>query len=226
MKIEASSAQAARAEAEGKLEEIDKRQRLGDIGPKKYARMRHEVLSRLGHRLIEAHLEGDEAVLAEHHFVEGHEAIPENVLRETAEIVVSLYATDRRLFRWRYQDKPSWKAGPVDNFAESLEWRFFFELHGIERRFQIRWSETAAGAVIAVVALLAWRHLEVTAPFLLGCGLLGFLHGLCWPTKRVVVASSISGEPGWEIGASGRGSGRELVKLINMKTAASRRGGP
>lgn len=219
MRIEGPQDGAHREEADRKLDELGRRHRLGDLSAKRYERLRHEVLVSLARGLIAPHLEPGETILLEHHWYEGHETAPASVLRESAQVAASLFATDRRLFRWRCADRASPDALPDPAFEETLEARGFDSLAGLERRLRVRWGETLAGALIAAAAAAFWGHLQVTAPFMLGFGVLALLHGLLWPTRTVAVTSRAPGEAGWGIGAPRRKSGRDLVAFLERKLA-------
>jgi hypothetical protein len=219
MRIEGPGNAAHREEADRKLEELGRRHRLGDLSAKKYERLRHEVLVGLARGLIAPQLEPGEKILLEHHWYEGHETAPVSVLRESAQVAESLFATDRRLFRWRCADKPTPDACTDPAFRETLEAKRFEALSGLERRLRVRWGEALAGTLMTAAAAVFWSHLQVTAPFMLGLGVLAFLHGLLWPTRTVTVTSRAYGEPGWSIGTPRRKSGRELVAFLERKLA-------
>ena len=219
MRIEGPEDGPHREETDRKLEELGRRHRLGDLSAKKHERLRHEAYTDLARRLIAPHLEPGETLLLEHHWYAGHETAPVSVLRESAQAAESLFATDRRLFRWRYADKPSPDALSDPALRETLEFRRFGELSGLERRLKVRWGEALAGALIAAAAAVLWGHLQVTAPFMLGLGVLGMLHGLLWPTRAVLVTHRDPGEVSWSVGAAGKKSGREMVALLKRKLA-------
>lgn len=219
MRIEGAETGALREETERTLLELDRRHRLGDLSVKKHERLRHEVQATLARRLIAPHLGAGETILLEHHWYAGHDSPPVSLLRETAQAAVSLFATDRRLFRRRYADRPSPRAPSDPSLPEALEFLRFEEFSGLERRLRVRWGEALAGALIAAAAAVFWGHLQVTAPFMLGLGVFAALHGLCWPTRTVAVVPRAPGEAEWDIGAPRRKSGRELVAFLERKLA-------
>ena len=219
MRSEGPGSAERREEADRKLGELGRRHRLGDLSAKRYERLRHEVLVALARDLIAPHLEPGETILFEHHWYEGHETAPVSVLRESAQVAESLFATDRRLIRWRCADRPSPDALSDPAFEETLEARTFEALSGLERRLRVRWGEALAGALVATAAAVFWGHLQVTAPFMLGLGVLALLHGLFWPTRTVAVSSRAPGEAAWGIGAPRRKSGRDLVAFLERKLA-------
>jgi hypothetical protein len=197
--------------------------KVGDVTPKRYAKARQDQLARLGRAKIAPRLTANEAVIAEHHWVEGHSKIPDSVLKETAQIAGSLYATDRRLFLWRFQDQGVPGAAFLEGAEEILEERWYGDVESLEPGRAWRWGEVTAGAVIAVVALVLAGHLRITTYFLLAIGLFGVLHGLLSPTRWVAVASRTPGEKPWAVWAARTKSGRELLREVEARTRSERR---
>ena len=208
---------------DAKLAALAERLKVGDVTPKRYAKARQDLLARLGRAKLAPRLEANETVLVEHHWVEGHSKIPDSVLKETAQIAGSLYATDRRLFLWRFQDRGVPGAALLEGAEETLDERWYRDVESLGPGRQWRWGEVAAGAVIAAVALLLAGHLRMTTYFLLGIGLFGVLHGLLFPTRWVAVASRTPGEAPWAVWAARTKSGRELLREVEARTRSERR---
>jgi hypothetical protein len=177
----------------------------------------------LGRAKFGPRLEPNEAVVAEHHWVEGHHRIPDSVLKETAQIAGSLYATDRRLFLWRFQDQSVPGAALIEGAEETLEERRYSNVESLTPGRKWRWGEVMAGAVIAIVALVLAGHLRMTAYFLAGIGLFAILHGLCFPTRWVAVISRAPGEEPWAVWAARTKSGRALLREVETRTRSERK---
>lgn len=208
---------------ETKLAALADKLKVGDVTPKRYARARQDLLARLGRAKIAPRLDPNEAVIAEHHWVEGHPRIPDSVLKETAQIAGSLYATDRRLFLWRFQDQAVPGAALLDGAEETLEDRWYRDVESLAPGRSWRWGEVMAGALIAIVALVLAGHLRMTAYFLFGIGLFGVLHGLLFPTRWVAVISRAqAGEP-WAVWAARTKSGRALLREVEARTRSERK---
>ena len=211
MKIDPPDPSPEAEELENKLTVLAGKLKVGDVTPKRYAKVRQDLLARLGRAKIAPRLETNEAVIAEHHWVEGHPRIPDSVLKETAQIAGSLYATDRRLFLWRFQDQGVPDAALVEGAKETLEERRYGDVESLSSARSWRWGEVAVGAVIVIVALALAGHLRMTTYFLLGIGFFGVLHGLLFPTRWVSVNSRTQGEEPWAVWAARTKSGRVLL---------------
>ena len=195
---------------------------VGDLTPKRYAKERQDSLARLGRAMIVPSFERGESILAEHHWVEGHPRIPDSVLRETAQIASSLYATDRRLFRWRFQDRGVPTASFLEGVEEGLEDRRYSDVAAVHVRRARRWGEALTGAVIAGVGVLLAAHLRMTAYVLAAVGLFGVLHGILLPTRWVEITSREEGEAPWPVLAASAKSARALLAEVERRTRSER----
>ncbi|MEW5765207.1 MAG: hypothetical protein ACOYXN_01770 [Acidobacteriota bacterium] len=197
-----------------RLEALDRGLRTGDVPAKKYPRLRQEALAELGKALIAPHLEPGEGWTGEHHWVHGHLNLPLSALKETALRAESLYLTDRRLFRWRFQDRTVPEAGELGDWEEILEARRLSEIAGVRRRYAWRWGEAIAGAVILGLALLLWDHLQITGWALALLGAAAVVHALAIPTRWAEIVPRNPREPAWPVQAAGKKSGRRLLALL------------
>ena len=222
MRIELPETQPEVEALRDKLASLARRFELGDVTPKRYARGRQDLLACLGRAKIATVREAGETILAEHHWVEGHARIPDSVLRETAQVAGSLYATDRRLFRWRFQDQSAPSAALVDGVEETFEDRWYKDVASMDVRRLYRWGEALAGAGIGAAALLLGRHLGLTGYVLAGVGLFGILHALLMPTRWIAVTSRREGEEPWAVYAARTKSGRALLEEVERRTRSER----
>ena len=200
------------------LRALDDGLERGDLPAKRYARARQALLAELGRAKIAPLLDPGEEVRSEHHWTRGLAALPQSPLKDEAQVAESLYATDRRLFLWCFEDKPNPRSAPLEGFLESLEGLPIAQIEAVKRRLEFRWGEALAGAAIAAVALLGWSHLAVTGWALLALGGAAALHALLWPTRRVTVEAR-GGEVRWEILAAGKRSGRDLLAHLDERRA-------
>jgi hypothetical protein len=203
-----------------RLAALDRGLRTGDVPARKYPRLRQEALAELGRALIAPHLEPGERILAEHHAELGHLSLPLSPFRETAQAAVSYYLTDRRLFRWCFQDRKVPEAEPLEGWEERLEALSRESVAAVRNRFQWRWSEAGTGLAVAALALLLRSHLRVTFWALLALGALAVLHALVIPARKVEIVPRNPAEASWTLWAPGRRSGRHLLGLL----AGDRRG--
>jgi len=191
---------------------------LGDLNPKRYAQLRQQALAALGRRKIAPSLMPGETILSEHHWIEGHSRLPDAPFAETGQTAGSVYATDRRLFRWRFHDAGSPSAVPPADARETLEFVRYSEIAGVERRKSFRWGEATTGFVIAAVAGLMYNRLGVTGPLLLAVGGFGVAHALLAPTRYVAVMIAGS-EAGWPVWAARTRSGRAVLGEVARRLA-------
>jgi hypothetical protein len=202
---------------------------LGDLNPKRYARLRQQALAALGRRKIAPSLVPSERIAAEHHWVEGHARLPDAPFAETGQTAGSLYATDRRVFRWRFHDAGSPSVTPPADAVETLEFVWYRDIGGVEQRRSFRWGEATTGLVIAAVAGLMYDRLGVTGPLLLAVGGFGIVHALLAPTRYVVVMVAGT-DSGWPVWAARTKSGRAVLDEIARRSASSgtpaHQGGP
>jgi hypothetical protein len=201
-------------EVEARLKDLARRFKAGDVAARRYARLRQDLLAHLGRCRILPQLEPGESLIAEHHWVEPTARLPESPLEDAGLGSVSLYATTRRLFRWRFQDRGAQTDAAGARLDESLDVRWYTDITALLGHRETRWGEAAAGLAIAAAAALLYGHLAVTAPFILAVGLFGVAHALLVPTRRVALRSASSGDADWLVSAVATPSGRALVASI------------
>lgn len=164
--------------------------------------------------MIAPWLETGEVVVAEHHWIDPYDRMPTAPLKEVAQVAGSMYATDRRVFRWRFQDRAAPHAAGIDGFEEGLEVVRYEEVAGLVRRRTTRWGEAGVGCAIGLVGWGLRPHLSITGPALIVIGLFGLIHGLAVPTRCIVLTRRDPAEPDWPIWASRTASGRRLLAHI------------
>jgi hypothetical protein len=205
---------------EAALAVLAERFALGDLNPKRYARLRQQVLAALGRSKIAPSLEPGETITAEHHWVESHARLPDAPFAETGQTAGSLYATDRRLFRWRFHDGGSPSASPPEDVEETIESLWYAEIAGMERRSSFRWGEAITGLVIAAAAGLMYTRLGVTGPLLLAVGVFGVVHAIVIPTRYVTVVVD-GADTGWPVWAARTKSGQAVLGEVAKRLAPS-----
>jgi hypothetical protein len=226
MKIDPSREGPAVLSARRRLAALDRGLRTGDVTPKKYPALRQETLADLGRALIGPHLEPGERWEGEHHWVHGHLSLPLSPFRETALRAESLYLSDRRLYRWRFQDRTVPEASAVEGWEETLESRRISDLRGVRHRYAWRWGEAVTGAGIFALSLLLWDHLRMTGWALAILGAAAAFHGLLLPSRWAEIVPRNPGEEAWPVLAAGKKSGRRLLaRLPSSSGIAGRRGG-
>ena len=190
----------------------------GDIRDKEFQSVLAERTVTLYRALVEPLLTRGEPILAEHHVVFSHTRLTESVLKEPQQRAVSLFATDRRLFRVR----ASLTAGlPVlhgeadDTQADFLT---YDRIESLRMRRRVRPGEVGAGSGLIAVAVLFQGCLSVSGPLLFLLGVLGVLHGFLLPTRWIEIRtrSPACGEP-MAVYAFRKKSGRALLQVVREK---------
>jgi hypothetical protein len=191
----------------------------GDLTEKAFQRDLSKHTVDLYRKLIQGRLAGEEALQAEHHVVKAHMKVAQSVLREPDQEAISVFATDRRLFRLRSTLTPDRPPTADKRDHTTVDEVPYERIEALKLRRQIRLGEMGVGAAMCCFALLFSSWLSVTGPFMAGLGLLGMLHGLVLPTRWVEVIG-VGPEP-----ASGpiliytlrKKSARRLVRYIREK---------
>jgi hypothetical protein len=181
----------------------------GDLTEKAFQRDLAERTVDLYRKLIQSRLAEEEAIQAEHHVVKAHMKVTQSVLRESEQEAVSLFATERRLFRLKSTlapDRPPTADGKDGTTVDEVP---YHRIESLKLRRQIRLGEMGVGAAMCCFALLFSAWLSVTGPFMFGLGLLGMLHALIVPTRWVEVVK-VGPEPA---------SGPILIYTLRKKSA-------
>jgi hypothetical protein len=191
----------------------------GDLSERVFQRELSERTVDLYRTLIQGRLAEQEAIQVEHHVVRAHMKVTQSVLREPEQEAVSLFVTDRRLFRIEStlvtgrpptageKDHTTITEVPCDR-VEALR-------HGC----QVRLGEMAVGAWMCCFALLFSSWLAITGPFMAGLGPVGMLHALLLPTRwvEVIVAGPGPSSNSILIHALRKKSARRLVRFIRER---------
>jgi hypothetical protein len=198
----------------------------GDVRPKQYGRRRQDLVAEMGRCKVAAYLEPGEAIVAEHHWIEPPAEASAFPLRETPDVAGSAYATDRRVFRWRFLDPATPHVTSLEGFDETFECLRYDELAGLVEHRTIRWGEAAVGTAIAAIAWLLRLHLQlsITGPALLAVGAFGLVHALVRPTRHTTLMLSDPAEAGREILAANTATGRRLVEELRRRIPSSAAG--
>lgn len=192
----------------------------GDLSERVFQRELSERTVDLYRRLVQTRLAEEETIQAEHHVVRAHMRVTQSVLREPEQEAVSLFATDRRLFRITstlMPDRPP--TGDGKDYTTVTEVPFQ-RIKTLRLRRQIRLGEMGVGAGMCCFALLFSSWLSITGPFLTGLGLAGMLHAFLLPTRwlEVMVPGSEPASGPILIYTLRKKSARRLVKFIRRIT--------
>jgi len=197
------------------IRELFQRRAAGDVSARTFERTVTEASVALGRAVVAEGMAEGESILAEHHFVHSHFKLTGSVLQEPSQAAVSLFATERRLFRLRSTLLPGRPPSCDAADETALDVVAYASIAGIVPRKQVRWGEAGGGLAIVAVALLLRGTLAITGPLLVLLGIGGVLHGLLLPTRWIELPSSEGqGEPPFEIHAIRRKSGRGLLAVV------------
>ena len=111
----------------------------------------------------------------------------QSVLREPAQQATSLFLTDRNLYRVQSTIMPDRPPTADSGDQTGVEVFRLDQIHAVKKRLQIRLGEVLLGTAFGAVAVVFHSWLTITAPFLVGLGILGVLHGLLRPTRWIEV---------------------------------------
>jgi hypothetical protein len=195
-----------------------KRER-GDLTEKAFQRELIERTLDLYRALLKGSLQKGESILKEHHVVRAHLKLAQSVLREPEQETISLFTTDRRLFRIQSILLPNRPPTADEEDKTVIEEVPLKKIQALNPRRQIRWGEIGVGAVMGVLALLFASWLSFTGPFLIGLGAAGVLHGLLLPTRWIEIIANGSGPPlePIPIYALRKRSARDLVQYLQVR---------
>ncbi|MBI5498794.1 MAG: response regulator [Deltaproteobacteria bacterium] len=197
------------------IRELHGKRERGDLTGRRFqSRLAEETVALFRAAAREA-LPEDEPFLAEHHVAHSHLRLARSVLEEPEEEAVSLFVTARSLVRVRAVIPPTGEAALDPYSVTRVDVVPRTHVRALHTRREIRWSEVAAGAVIACLAFLAGPWLLITGKLMILLGVAGMLHGLLLPATWVEVEVSPAADGGpVRIFKRWRKSGREMLRRL------------
>lgn len=204
------------------LEDLDRERQLGDVRERLYRRRRDELIEQIGRAKVRARLRPGEVILAEHHFVQAHFPFTSFAFKDVAEESVAFYATDQRLFRWRFVDRPLARVESLCR-SDQLESLAYSQVREVVQGREHRRGEAAVAIVMVLSALLFWSWLEISGPMLALVGGLGLAHALLLPTPYWSIRAAKGGDEPWLVYAARNKSARALLSVVQERVAS---GGP
>jgi hypothetical protein len=178
-----------------KIRQLYPRRERGDLTEKAFQRDLIERTVDLYRALIKTRMVKGESIVKEHHVVRAHFKLTQSILREPEQEALSLFTTDRRLFRIQSVLLPNHPPTADEEDKTVIEEIPLKKIHSLTPRRQIRWGEIGVGAAMGVLALLFASWLSFTGPFLIGLGAAGILHGLLLPTRWIEIITNGTGSP-------------------------------
>lgn len=171
----------------GEIRDAVSAHRKGDLPQKTFQKKLAELSVALCRAVIKSRLSANETILAEHHVARSHLKLDQSILRDGSQKAVSLFLTDRRLWRLQSVFQPDQAVTCDQQDSTAIDQVGLGDIRNVRIRREIRTGELIAGAVIMGFALLFHRYLAVTGPLMIVLGFLGMLHGLFLPTKWVEI---------------------------------------
>jgi hypothetical protein len=195
----------------------------GDLTEKDFQREVAEQTVELYRAVIIEKLAEGEIVECEHHTIWTHFRLMQSILREPAQQAISLFLTNRKLYRLQSTVMPDQPPTADSRDNTSVDSSSLDRIHSLKKRFQIRVGEMLLGAGFCVVAVLFHDWLSITGPVLIVLGILGILHALILPTRWIEVRT-VDVLPANEpilIYAIRKKSAKELVRRLREKLRQS-----
>jgi hypothetical protein len=191
----------------------------GDLTEKDFQREVAEQTVELYRAVITEKLAEGETIECEHHTIWTHFRLMQSILRETAQQAVSLFLTNRRLFRLQSTIMPDQPPTANSRDNTSIDEVSLDRIRNLKKRIQFRWGEVLLGALFCGIAYIFHDWLAITGPVLLCLGFLGMLHALILPTRWIEVRTMDilpANEP-MLIYALRKKSAKELVRRLQEK---------
>jgi hypothetical protein len=163
---------------------------IGDLTEREFQKRLDDKTVALYRAIIKKKMAESETIQCEHHAIWTHFRLMQSILREPAQQGISLFLTDKRLYRVQstlLPDRPPTADSRDNTIVDSIP---LDRITGLKKRYQIRIGEISLGAIFCGIAYLFYDLLSITGPILFGFGMLGVLHGLILPTKWIEVQTN------------------------------------
>lgn len=206
-----------------KIAQLYPKRDIGDLTEKNFQTKLAEQTVALYRAVIKRKLAEGETIECEHHSVWTHFRLMQSVLREPAQQAISLFLTNKRLFRVQstlMPDHPPTADNRDNTIVDDIS---LDRIRALKKRYHIRTGEILLGAIFCGLAYVFFDLLSITGPILFGFGVLGVLHGLILPTKWIEVQTGDASPPADPIliYAIRKKSAKELVRCLHVKLRAS-----
>lgn len=162
----------------------------GDVPERKFDKRYTEKSIDLYKAVITSRIEEGESIIGEHHVICNHLKLNQSILRDSSQEAVSLFLTDRRLWRISAVFEPNYPITCDDKDGTVIDDLFIRDIRKIEFRRETRIGEIIAGAVIVAIALLFNKLLLSTGTIMFMLGVAGMVHGALFPTRWIEISSN------------------------------------
>jgi len=211
------------AELRNKIAQLYPKRDRGDLTERDFQKEVAEQTMALYRAIIKRKMAGGETIECEHHTIWTHFRLMQSILRETAQQAVSLFLTNRRLFRLQSTIMPNQPPTADTRDNTSVDEVPLDRIRDLKTRIQFRWGEMFLGALFCGIAYQFHDWLSITGPVLFGLGFLGILHSLILPTRWIEVrtADILPAKDPLFIHAVRKKSAKELVRRLREKLRPS-----
>jgi hypothetical protein len=206
-----------------KIAQLYPKRDIGDLTEKNFQKKLAEQTVGLYRAVIKRRVAEDETIECEHHSIWTHFRLMQSILREPAQQAISLFLTNKRLFRIQSTLMPDHPPTADKRDNTIIDEISLDRVRALKKRYQIRTGEILLGAIFCVFSYVFFELLSITGPILFGFGVLGMLHGLVLPTKWIevqTVDASPEADP-FLIYALRKKSAKEMVRRLQEKLRAS-----
>jgi len=203
------------------IAELHRKRARGDVPEKAFQKQNDERVVRLFRAIARTRMAKAEAIRAEHHVVQAHTRLTSSVLRESAQELISLFATDRRLVEVRVTSRPDMPVRGDEKDQLRVSELLLGQGISLARHRRIRLSELAAGAAILAIGIIFRSQIGITGPALAIVGVAGILHSLLVPMRWVEIRAH-AGDPHAAIciHAIWRKSARSIIGHVRLYSPA------
>lgn len=206
-----------------KIAQLYPKRDIGDLTEKNFQKKLAEQTVALYRAVINRKMAEGETIECEHHSIWTHFRLMQSILREPAQQAISLFLTNKRLFRIQSTLMPDQPPTADKRDNTTVDEISLDRIRALKKRYQIRTGEILLGAIFCAVAYVFFELLSITGPILFGFGVLGVLHGLILPTKWIEVQTvdvRSEAEP-FLIYALRKKSAKDLVRRLQEKLRTS-----
>ena len=210
-------------ELRDKIAQLYPKRNIGDLRESDFQKQLAEQSVALYRAIIKRKMAEGETIECEHHTIWTHFRLMQSILRETAQQAVSLFLTNRRLFRLQSTIMPDQPPTADSRDNTSIDEVSLDRIRNLKKRIQFRWGEMLLGAMFCGISYFFHDSLAITGPVLFGLGFLGILHGLVLPTRWIEVRTVDvlpANEPLLIYGIRKK-SAKELVRRLREKLRQS-----
>ncbi|MBM4329521.1 MAG: hypothetical protein FJ118_20455 [Deltaproteobacteria bacterium] len=174
-------------EIRGKIAELYPKRDRGDLREKDFqAELANQTVS-LYRAIITKKMAEGETIECEHHTIWTHFRLMQSILREPAQQAISLFLTNKRLFRVQATIMPDQPPTADSRDRTSMDAVSLDRIRKLNKKFQFRHGEVLLGGGFCAIAVVFYDLLQFTGPILFILGLLGVFHGLALPTRWIEV---------------------------------------